>query len=122
MVWQNKLLFFLCMISIAYSQSDLESLLDPVEGNYFTTSTFMSTRVINGHSIEMFSPGALDVRISHRFGSLNTGFYELFGLDQATIRIGLEYGLSKLDESAPIQISLIFSKRLLIFAYMRIDY
>ncbi len=94
MVWQNKFFFFLCMISIAYSQSDLESLLEPVEENYFTTSTFMSTRVINGHSIEMFAPGALDVRISHRFGSLNTGFYELFGLDQATIRIGLEYGLS----------------------------
>ena len=42
----------------------------------------------------MFAPGALDVRISHRFGALNTGFYELFGLDQATIRMGLEYGLS----------------------------
>ena len=90
----NKILYFFLMSSILFSQNNLESLLEPVEDNYFTTSTFMSTRIINGHSIEMFSPGALDVRISHRFGALNTGFYELFGLDQATIRMGLEYGLS----------------------------
>ena len=94
MDWLNKLLLFLFSFYFTYSQSDLENLLDPVENNYYTTSTFMSTRVINGHSIEMFAPGALDVRISHRFGALNTGFYELFGLDQATIRMGLEYGLS----------------------------
>lgn len=94
MVWWSRVLFFVFTFSLTYSQNNLESLLDPVEGNYFTTSTFMSTRIINGHSIEMFAPGALDVRISHRFGALNTGFYELFGLDQATIRMGLEYGLS----------------------------
>lgn len=94
MDWLNKVLVFLFLFYFTYSQSDLEILLGPVENNYYTTSTFMSTRVINGHSIEMFAPGALDVRISHRFGALNTGFYELFGLDQATIRMGLEYGLS----------------------------
>ena len=94
MDWLNKVFIFLFSFSLTYSQSNLESFLEPVEDNYFTTSTFMSTRIINGHSIEMFAPGALDVRISHRFGALNTGFYELFGLDQATIRMGLEYGLS----------------------------
>ena len=94
MDWMNKVLLFLFSFYFTFSQSDLESFLGPVENNYYTTSTFMSTRVINGHSIEMFAPGALDVRISHRFGALNTGFYELFGLDQATIRMGLEYGLS----------------------------
>ena len=94
MEWLNKILCFFLMAPLLFSQNNLESFLEPVEDNYFTTSTFMSTRIINGHSIEMFAPGALDVRISHRFGALNTGFYELFGLDQATIRMGLEYGLS----------------------------
>ncbi len=94
MDWLNKVFIFLFSFSLTYSQSNLESFLEPVGDNYFTTSTFMSTRIINGHSIEMFAPSALDVRISHRFGALNTGFYELFGLDQATIRMGLEYGLS----------------------------
>jgi hypothetical protein len=36
----------------------------------------------------------LDVKISHRFGMLKLGAYELFGLDQATIRIGADYGIS----------------------------
>jgi hypothetical protein len=33
------------------------------------------------------------LKISHRFGFLNGGIKELFGLDQATIRIGFDYGV-----------------------------
>ncbi len=94
MVRLSSIFIFLTLNTPLFSQENLESLLNPITESYSTTSTFMSTRIINGHSVEMFAPGALDVRISHRFGTLNTGFYELFGLDQATIRIGLEYGLS----------------------------
>jgi opacity protein-like surface antigen len=36
----------------------------------------------------------LDLKISHRFGNLNTGTYELFGLDNATMRFGFDYGLT----------------------------
>jgi hypothetical protein len=32
--------------------------------------------------------------ISHRFGNVNQGVYDFFGLDQSTIRFGFEYGLS----------------------------
>lgn len=60
-----------------------------------TTATFKTTRIINGHSIENVAPGVLDLRISHRFGYINGGIYELFGLDQATMRLGLDYGISK---------------------------
>ena len=59
----------------------------------FTTATFKSTRIINGHSIEKMPPGQLDFRISHRFGRINSGAYEFFGLDQANMHFGLEYGL-----------------------------
>ena len=59
------------------------------------SSTFKSTRVVNGHSIENAGAGVLDFRISHRFGALSDGGYNLFGLDQATMRIGLDYGISK---------------------------
>ena len=54
--------------------------------------TFRGTRVVNGHSVEMNREGELDFLISHRFGKLSNGFYDLFGLDQANIRFGLEYG------------------------------
>jgi hypothetical protein len=76
-----------------------ENLLDMLgqdsesEINY-TTATFKSTRIMNGHSIERMPGGQLDFRISHRFGRINTGAYEFFGLDQSSIRLGLEYGIT----------------------------
>ncbi len=59
-----------------------------------TTSTFKSTRVVNGQSIENVGAGVLDFRIAHRFGAISQGSYSLFGLDQATMRIGLDYGIT----------------------------
>ena len=54
---------------------------------------FEGTRIINGHSVETLNSGELDMIIGHRFGRLNSGFNELFGLDQANIRIGFDYGI-----------------------------
>ena len=61
----------------------------------YTTATFKTTRLVNGHTVENVGKGVLDVKISHRFGTLNKGAYELFGLDNATMRMGLDYGISK---------------------------
>jgi hypothetical protein len=36
----------------------------------------------------------LDFRINHRFGLLNSGFDQFWGMDYARIRLGLEYGLT----------------------------
>lgn len=59
----------------------------------YATATFRGTRVINGHSVEMLRQGEMEMIINHRFGRFNEGFNELFGLDQANIRIGLDYGI-----------------------------
>ena len=56
--------------------------------------TFKSTRVINTHSIENVAAGVLDFRIMHRFGAINGGWYELWGLDQASMRMSLDYGIT----------------------------
>lgn len=60
----------------------------------YASASFKTTRVINGQSLENTHAGTLDLKISHRFGFLSSGLYELFGLDQATIRIGLDYGIT----------------------------
>ncbi len=90
-------LLFLFSSSLV-AQDDLMNLLNqnttPVTN--FTTATFKSTRILNGHSIERMPPGQLDVRISHRFGLINSGAYNFFGLDQsANIHLSLEYGIFK---------------------------
>jgi len=92
------LTFLLSLLAAGiFAQEDLMNILDqnaPKEINY-TTATFKSTRVMNGHSIERMPAGQLDVRISHRFGTLNSGAYNFFGLDQSNIHLGLEYGITK---------------------------
>ncbi len=60
----------------------------------YVSRTFRGTRVINGHSIETVHTGELEFLISHRFGFVNRGLYDFFGLDQATMRLGFEYGIN----------------------------
>lgn len=57
------------------------------------TAMFKGTRIINGQSVELRGQGNLDVIISHRFGRLNSGGYNLFGLDDSNVRLGLEYAV-----------------------------
>ncbi len=79
------------------SSSDLEKLLgeDNTPKKEYIRNAFKSSRVINGHSMEMLGKGVLDFRILHRFGMIKGGYRELFGLDQASMRFGFDYGISK---------------------------
>lgn len=61
--------------------------------NVPVTGIFHSTRVIQSQSVEMLGKASLDVRILHRFGRLSDGVKELFGLDQASMRMGFDYGI-----------------------------
>jgi len=75
---------------------DLMDLLgeDEAAKTEFTYATFKSTRIINGQSIELTPKGALNFVISHHFGAINSGAYEFFGLDQANIRFGFDFGIT----------------------------
>lgn len=57
-------------------------------------ATFKSTRIMNGHSIERMKAKQLDFRVHHRFGQINSGSYNFWGLDESVIRLGLEYGIN----------------------------
>jgi hypothetical protein len=93
----NYLLLFLLLFTSfnMFSQDDdLLSLLDEEESINYTTASFKATRIINLHSLENMSAGELDIKIQHRFGFISGGVYELWGLDQSTIRIGADYGVT----------------------------
>ncbi|MBS1529648.1 MAG: hypothetical protein JSU01_05045 [Bacteroidetes bacterium] len=77
-----------------FKMQDEQNKKDKKETTDITTSTFKTTRIINGQSIENTGAGVLDLKISHRFGTVNSGSYNFFGLDQATMRIGMDYGIS----------------------------
>lgn len=89
------LILFLGYGTFAFGQEeDLLSLLPEEETVNFVTSSFKANRVVNLHSLENTAGGELDIKISHRFGFISGGLYELFGLDQASIRIGGDYGIT----------------------------
>ncbi|GGC04738.1 DUF5777 family beta-barrel protein [Dyadobacter sediminis] len=87
---------FVCSTNLLYAQDDLLGELSKQDSlaSFPVTATFKSTRIVNGHSVETMKKNHLDFRISHRFGRLNSGAYQLFGLDQATMRMGFEYGIT----------------------------
>lgn len=77
------------------AQDDLLNLLgDDAPKKEFVSNAFKATRVINGHSMEHIGAGVLDFRILHRFGLLNSGSYNAYGFDVATMRLGLDYGIN----------------------------
>lgn len=102
----NRVLRILCAVFIcllyqsdAWSQNDndLEALLADPSGEQkkeYVSYTFKSARIINAHSVEQTASGVMDMRILHRFGSISGGAYQLFGLDQASMRMSLDYGLT----------------------------
>lgn len=80
-----------------HAQEDLMDILEaeaPEEAVDEVGSTFKGTRLINGHTVETRDRGVLVFIISHRFGRVNNGLEDLFGLDFANIRLGLDYSIT----------------------------
>ena len=102
-VFLTALSFFASSFLFAQDSTDISKMLedelkasDKTKTSY-TTATFKTTRLIDGHSVENTAPGVLDVKISHRFGTIggtNGGAYNFFGLDNATMRLGFDYGVT----------------------------
>jgi hypothetical protein len=99
---KNSFLFLLIFISAMVKGQDVDlfKLLDE-EGKEadksrtdYTSATFKTTRLINGHTIENTAKGILDLKVSHRFGTLNQGPRDLWGFDNARMRFGFDYGIT----------------------------
>lgn len=84
-------------INAAFSQEDLLQLLDETTAGQpvteYTMNTFKAVRIVNSHSVEMPSKKNLQFVIQHRFGRLDEGWRNFFGIDNADMRIGMEYGI-----------------------------
>ncbi|MBX2966472.1 MAG: hypothetical protein KF845_10020 [Cyclobacteriaceae bacterium] len=87
-------MIFILTATLLSAQDDLLKELtdEPVESE--TIATFKGSRVINLQSVETRPKGTLEFIFSHRFGRINEGAYTLWGLDDAYVRLGLEYGIT----------------------------
>ena len=84
----------LCTLQPSFAQEDLlqELTKEPIEAPVI--AIFKGTRIVNGQSVEAKPGGSLEFIFSHRFGRVNEGAYTLWGLDDAFVRLGLEYGIT----------------------------
>lgn len=84
----RQIISFVFLLSLFLTSTYAQKGLDEYE-----LRTFRGTRIINGHSVQPLFEGEMEFVIGHRFGRINGGLYELFGLDQSNIRLGLDYGI-----------------------------
>ncbi len=97
MINKILLLFIFCLTGrSAFCQNDslLNKLDDDAHRKDYVSGAFKSSRIVNNHSMEMIGKRVLDLRILHRFGFINSGVNNLFGLDQARMRLGFDYGIT----------------------------
>ena len=82
--------------TVANAQDDLISIMNKDEKPQidYTSATFKTTKIVIGTSCENPPKGNLLFLITHHFGAINSGYENLFGLKQATIRLGAEYGVN----------------------------
>ena len=98
----KRILFILlCLAAIGRTAAQDNTLLNALndsmsahKGRSYVSGTFKATHIINEQTIESPAQGNLNFVIQHRFGQLNSGSYNFFGLDNATLRLGLEYGIT----------------------------
>jgi opacity protein-like surface antigen len=91
----SLLLVLSLLISSVRGQQDITSLVQEEKQTIdYTTATFKMTRIVIGQSIENPAKGNLLFLITHHFGAINSGYENLFGLKQAYIRLGVDYGIT----------------------------
>ncbi len=104
-IFPKRSLAILCLILSSYSgmtqQVDLFKMQDSTSAandknkTERISNTFYSTRVVTAQTVEITGKGSMDFRVNHRFAPLNLGFYDLFGLDFVSARIGFDFGIAK---------------------------
>ena len=88
------ILFLITWNTAMAQDEDLLKLLgEEAPKREITKNAFKSTRVINSQSMEFLSPGTMDFIILHRFGQISEGMGNFFGLDQASMRMALDFGI-----------------------------
>ncbi len=71
----------------------LNDSMSPSRSN-IVKGTFNGTNIVNLQTVEQPAKNVLQFMIMHRFGKINDGAYNFFGLDNATLRLGLDYGIN----------------------------
>jgi len=91
----RKIVFISSLLCVffAHAQDDLLNMLAVDDEPMYVSFLFKGTKVVNGQSVELPAKGVLQFNIQHRFGTLNSGLYNLYGLDFSQVRLSFDYGI-----------------------------
>lgn len=92
----TKTLLFLSMFSsvFAFSQEDLLKDIDTLKTTENSPPAFKALQIITGQSTKLTAQKEWYIVVAHRFGDISTGFKNFFGLDDASTKLGVIYGVT----------------------------
>ncbi len=92
----KKITFLFCVFPFFMAaQEDLLKEIDTLsDANESVVVAFKSLKIVNLESTKLAAKGDLYLVIAHRFGYIDKGFEDFFGLDEANTRIQFVYGLT----------------------------
>ena len=91
---KNGIIFILLVSSFfSNAQDNLLNMLVNDEELIYMSYLFKGTKIVNGQSVELPAKGVLQFNIQHRFDTLNSGLYNLYGLDFSQVRLSFDYGI-----------------------------
>jgi len=93
----TKALLFLSIFSsgLAFAQEDLLKDIDTITTNTDTSQpAFKALQIVTGQSTKLAAKKEWYMIVAHRFGDVSAGFKDFFGLDNASTKLGVIYGIS----------------------------
>lgn len=93
----TKALLFLSVLSsgFAFGQEDLLKDIDTIKTDTeISQPAFKALQIVTGQSTKLPAQKEWYIIIAHRFGDISTGFKDFFGLDNASTKLGVIYGIT----------------------------
>ncbi|WP_060868741.1 DUF5777 family beta-barrel protein [Chryseobacterium indologenes] len=78
-----------------FAQEDLLKDIDTISTTTDTSQpAFKTLQIVTGQSTKLAAKKEWYIVVAHRFGDISTGFKNFFGLDNASTKLGVIYGIS----------------------------
>ncbi|UWX60416.1 DUF5777 family beta-barrel protein [Chryseobacterium oranimense] len=93
----TKTLLFLSVLASGFvsAQEDLLKDIDTLKTTSETSQpAFKALQIVTGQSTKLSAKNEWYIVVAHRFGDISTGFKNFFGLDDASTKLGVIYGVS----------------------------
>lgn len=94
----TKTFLFLSILAsgFAYAQEDLLKDIDTLQTNNTEISppAFKALQIVTGQSTKLSAKNEWYIVVAHRFGDVSKGFKDFFGLDDASTKLGVIYGVT----------------------------